>query len=381
MAFIFQRVRSKFWHAGFMDAQGKCRHRSTRSTKRSEAQKIANAFEDAANKQRTARQVRDVISELHLEITGESLISHSVRAFTESWLQSKATVGKSTLVFYKSAVSKFIKFLGTRAECEMTSITREDVTAFRNQVAQTLSPQTVNHNVKCLRMFFRAAREERVISEDPSEFVKSQKKSNTALRRPFTIPELQAVLSVADEEWRSIIRFGIYTGQRLGDIAMLTWRNVDLVREEIRLVTQKTNKTLILPIAAPLLAHLAISSSRTDPDGPIHPIAHSTVLRQGRCANLSNQFADILAAAGLREKKAHRKTSAKDVDGRSAARGASALCFHSVRHTAVSMMKDAGIPEAVVMELVGHDSKQMSAHYTHVGREAMQKAAASLPVL
>jgi hypothetical protein len=44
-------------------------------------------------------------------------------------------------------------------------------------------------------------------------------------------------------------------------------------------------------------------------------------------------------------------------------------------------MKEAGVPEAVVMELVGHDSEQMSAHYTHVGREALEKAAASLPTV
>jgi integrase len=52
-------------------------------------------------------------------------------------------------------------------------------------------------------------------------------------------------------------------------------------------------------------------------------------------------------------------------------RGASTISyelnFHSLRHTAVSLLKDAGIPEAAVMELGGHDSKQMSAHYTHVG--------------
>jgi integrase len=43
------------------------------------------------------------------------------------------------------------------------------------------------------------------------------------------------------------------------------------------------------------------------------------------------------------------------------------------------MLKDAGIPEAVVMELVGHDSTQMSAHYTHVGSDALEKAASALP--
>ncbi|MEI7774126.1 MAG: hypothetical protein WCK17_05070 [Verrucomicrobiota bacterium] len=45
------------------------------------------------------------------------------------------------------------------------------------------------------------------------------------------------------------------------------------------------------------------------------------------------------------------------------------------------MMKAVGAPEAAVMELVGHDSEQMSAHYTHVGQDALKKAAAMLPVL
>ena len=45
------------------------------------------------------------------------------------------------------------------------------------------------------------------------------------------------------------------------------------------------------------------------------------------------------------------------------------------------MMKDAGVPEAAVMELVGHDSEQMSAHYTHVGSDALRKAASYLPEL
>jgi site-specific recombinase XerD len=41
--------------------------------------------------------------------------------------------------------------------------------------------------------------------------------------------------------------------------------------------------------------------------------------------------------------------------------------------------KEAGIPDAVVMELVGHESAAMSHRYTHVGKEALSKAAKSLP--
>ena len=82
-----------------------------------------------------------------------------------------------------------------------------------------------------------------------------------------------------------------------------------------------------------------------------------------------------MAQAGLRKKAPHRSKG----KGRDAKRSSNGLSFHALRHTAVSLLKDAGIPEAVVMELVGHDSEAMSAHYTHTGEEAMRKGAAVLP--
>ena len=115
-----------------------------------------------------------------------------------------------------------------------------------------------------------------------------------------------------------------------------------------------------------------------DPKSPIHPEAYGVNAREGRSATISNQFADMLAAVGLRPHRSHEGTGKK---GRNTRREVNDVSFHSLRHTAVTLLKDAGVPEAVVMEMVGHDSEQMSAHYTHVGREALEKAAASLPDL
>jgi integrase len=50
-----------------------------------------------------------------------------------------------------------------------------------------------------------------------------------------------------------------------------------------------------------------------------------------------------------------------------------------LRHTAVSLLKDAGVPDAVVMALVGHESAAMSHRYTPVGKEALAQAAKTLP--
>ncbi len=381
MASLTKRTTSKFWVACFTDATGRRLKKSTATIERKVAQRIAEAFELSANKRRTARQVRDVIASLHKEISGDDLPSHSFREFAESWLTRKAPeVAPGTLAFYKGAVAKFTTFLGTKADAELAEITTDDVVSFRNHEAKTLAPKTVNHDLKCLRMLFRAGRRDKAIVEDPCEFVSVTKKGAATRRRPFTIPELQAVLSVADDEWKSLILFGLYTGQRLGDLAMLTWHNVDLQRGEIRLVTRKTGKTLSLPIAAPLRKHLENLPASDAPDAPLHARAFAIVTTQGKTGHLSNQFADLLAQAGLREKKAHRKTTEEGV-GRGVGSATGGLSFHCIRHTAVSLMKDAGIPEAAVMELVGHDSEQMSAHYTHVGREALERAAASLPDL
>jgi integrase len=70
-------------------------------------------------------------------------------------------------------------------------------------------------------------------------------------RYQSTFDELRLVLSVADEEWRSMILFGLYTGARLSDVASLTWENVDLAAKELRFIARKTGKTIILPLDAP----------------------------------------------------------------------------------------------------------------------------------
>jgi integrase len=111
-----------------------------------------------------------------------------------------------------------------------------------------------------------------------------------------------------------------------------------------------------------------------DPRAPVHPrAAKSIAANDGRVVDLSNQFGELLISAGLRE-----AGGSKGV-GRSGRRQGQELSFHSLRHTAVSLLKDAGVPDAVVMALVGHNSAAMSQRYTHVGRDALARAAQSLP--
>jgi integrase len=52
--------------------------------------------------------------------------------------------------------------------------------------------------------------------------------------------------------------------------------------------------------------------------------------------------------------------------------------FHDLRHTAVTTMAQAGLPDLTIMAQVGHVSPQMMKHYSHIRRQALNQAAAAL---
>ena len=282
MASLRRKLASKFWWACFSLPNGSRVQRSTKEIDRRKAQRIADTYEEATRNRRTARQVREVIADMHERITGEKLPSITLAVFIESWLAGKrVTTAPATLAFYTTAVSKFLAFLGDEKDREISEITREHITRFRNEEAKTLAPKTVNHDLKCLKGVFKAARRDGVLVEDPAEFVEIVRQVGESNRRPFTIPELQAVLGVADEEWRSLVLMGLYTGQRLGDLARVTWAQVDLVRDEIRLgLSAKTDRRIILPLAVPLRRHLESLPAGDDPHAPLHPRAFEIVARE-----------------------------------------------------------------------------------------------------
>jgi integrase len=174
-----------------------------------------------------------------------------------------------------------------------------------------------------------------------------------------------------------MIKAGLYTGQRLKDIALLTRSQVDLKNHSISLVTGKTGRQQVIPIAKPLLSYLKKLPSTKDAKEPIFPECYKLVKKFGRSGVLSSEFHKIMVKAGLATERSHAETG----KGKSRTRKVSELSFHSLRHTATSMMKNAGVGSAVVQDLVGHESAAVSTQYTHIDDAAKRKALNSLPRL
>src|SRR5262245_49794957 len=182
---------------------------------------------------------------------------------------------------------------------------RDDVLIlrFRDDLASRLSAESVNTRLKIIKQMFKAA-SRRFKIESPAIFVAGVRKDATRAnqRRVFTAPELGRILqSVCGTEWEGMILVGLYTGQRLSDIAMLRWENVDVQRQEIALTTRKTNRRVMIPVGKSLLRYFLGIGSSDDPKTPVFPKAAAQLRRSKdeHVAALSNEFQEILANLGL----------------------------------------------------------------------------------
>ncbi|ACB75219.1 tyrosine-type recombinase/integrase [Opitutus terrae] len=390
MASLRKRLRSPYWFACFYNADGTRAQRSTKQSDKRKALGIANQWERAAKlagqKRLGEAQARRVLSDIYEITNDEPLPSATARDFLTRWAERrKLDTANRTFQAYKQVVRDFLKSLGPRAERDISQISKTDIVTYRDEVLTRTSIATANKSLKYLRVALGAAYKDGLTQDNAASKVDAirRRDDERKQRRPFTLGELKAILANASAEWRGLILFGFYTGQRLSDIANLTWQNLDLEREVIRFVTGKTGRQMEIPIAAPLLAHIETMPASDDPSAPLFPESSSVAAGESADSRLSQHFYDLLVAAGLA--KARRRDKQRDegapAHGRSRRRTVHEISFHSLRHTATSLLKNAGVSEAVAMDIIGHDSEAISRHYTHIETKAKRKALAKLPKL
>jgi integrase len=375
MASLCKKTNCKFWIACFTDKTGVQRQRSTRTLNRTQAMKIANLYEKAAKAERGAAKVQASLAEIVKEITGEGLPTATIRQYAKRFLEAKAPrINPNTLRKYQNAVKSFLDFLGDRAEGQINAVTSSEIYAWQTHELGRVRPNTARLNGRLLREMFKTSITERYRDGDPFEGVKPIK-GEAAIREGFTVEQVKRLLESSESgEWRSMILFGVYTGIRLSDIGQLRWSHLDTIEGVIKFRPAKTDKDLRIPIAAPLLLHIGTLTVSRDAKAFIHPVCATK-----RGAQLSAEFTRIMTHAGLRE--AMTKADRSKGKGRAAQRDRNSLSFHSLRHTYVSLLKNAGAGESVAMALAGHESSAVSSLYTHIDDAAMRSALNRLPNL
>jgi integrase len=362
--------------------------RSTETNNKKQARKICQAWQDAADEGRngtlTVDAARSIIargvSDIFRIVNRNPMPRASIKSWCETWLEAKKVeVEKSSYDRYAGIIERFTRFLGdAKINRDLLTLQASDVALFRDGEAKELAVATANLNVSVLRTCFGEAVRQGLLTVNPALRVKNLKSTEQSKRRAFTMDEIQRILKACAEdiEWRGLILFGLYLGQRLGDLARLTWRAVNLETNEIAFTAKKTGRRIVLPLLKPLVDYLSELPANDDPNAYIFP--HSATVEY--TASLSNQFREILVEAGLVEPRPWECKSSPS-GSRASARATSEISFHSLRHSAVTMLKAAGVSDFMAMQIIGHESSAISRQYSHLSVDDLRRAMERLPDL
>jgi len=277
MACLRNVQHSPYWQAIINLPDGRKTTRSTGTTKKRDALQIAMKFEEATNmgQQGTLveRRARKTIADIYLIANRATLETSSIKQYLQNWLKRKQIENcEATAERYSATLKRFIDYLGSKAEQDISHLNSREISAPRDLFARKLTPSSANLMVKTLRTALnQALRDGFVDTNEKASQVTLIKRLKKAKRRPYTKPEIRKLLKVADFEWRWIILCGLYTGLRIGDIALLTWENLDLVNAVLTLESGKTERRMDIPVAPRLKQYFDELPAGDDPAAPLFP--------------------------------------------------------------------------------------------------------------
>jgi integrase len=191
-------------------------------------------------------------------------------------------------------------------------------------------------------------------------------KAENKVHEPFSREELNYLLQELPRDWADMVRVCLYTGgQRLGDVALMKWEQVDFEKGYIRMTSQKTSRKMIKPLILALQQCL-VERFNERVNQYIFPIQASQVEAYGGTSHLSTEFTQHLQRLGIIQKGAKGR-----IRGR---RNMSEKSFHSLRSTVATFLHAQGVPVYLAQAIVGHSSTAVHSVYIRFDQEAQRQA-------
>jgi integrase len=256
----------------------------------------------------------------------------------------------------------------------LSDISRKAVQKYCLKLIQEkgLARATVNRNLSAWRKYWSYLQALEIASDELTPFSglslpgSSKKAVKAGERRPFKPAEVVMLLGEAekrgDKELADMIRLGMWTGARIEELASLSIDRVNLGEGYIDIADAKTpagwRQVPIHKEVKPTLERLC--GNRKEGYVLVRLGKYKTKNRDGK-----NKYGDRGNAVGKR----FGRLKADLGFGRS-------HVFHSIRRTVITTLENAGVPENVVADIVGHKKKTMTYGLYSGGTELKVKAKA-----
>lgn len=282
----------------------------------------------------------------------------SAGKFLLGWLESRRNK-RGAVERDGVAVRRFLDFLGDGRNMVLTAVNKGMAKDFVERELERVSAGTVIRYVSTLSGAFNVAVDRELIPRNPFRGVMPSKADHQAekqLRGAFTLDEVKMILDRFPGEWPDMVRVCLYTGgQRLGDIATLKWSQIDLEHSFLFMTTQKSRRRMNKPIIDPLrdVLERRLACRVNEFVFPLAAMKHAQA--GGRSDKLSTEFTSLLRQHGIVE------DTSEEVKGDR--HKLASKSFHSLRATAVTVLRLAGVPADLCRFIVGHDSEEIERVY------------------
>ena len=260
----------------------------------------------------------------------------------------------------RHAVEKFGSRVSTVEEVD-----RQSVRDFVNWLStdEKLKNRTIKDNLSTLRVYWNWLVDQSYAPEDsPNPFdnvklpTENRKATAEKVRLPFSIEDIRrlskAIMTGRSDMMKATFQLAIYTGCRIEELTSLESSNV--TDDTIQIVRAKTAAgNRIIPIhdaIKPLVAELKAQGNKY--------LLPDLVSNQygARSPAMSKQFGKVKTKLGF--------------DSR--------YVFHSIRATVATQFEQAGVPEGIAADILGHDKPTMSYGVYSGGTSMEQKREAVL---
>jgi integrase len=348
------------WHADYLDERRGRKRRSTGTSDKAAAERIAKKWE--ADAQLLSEGVRNA--------TTENLATHAARPIVEhidAFIEFRATKGGTEN--HRNRTRKHIEeFVDAGGWKTIADIKAEDVTAQVAKIKATgKSARTIENRLQSIKSFTRWLNQQHRLQLDPLSMItkpnpKTDRRHERRMLLPDEWPWLQRAVEMSTRlrngmepaERLILYRTAIQTGLRAGELRGLTRGKLILSADPPHILCKpagtKNRKPAKQYIDAALAADLDAHVARKHPKAPVFAIVSSQ--------ELSQTIEDDLKEARTLWVKSLRS------DERTAAVESDFLCksnhegehlvFHSLRHTCGAWLSLAGEHPKTVQTVMRH---------------------------
>ena len=267
----------------------------------------------------------------------KDLSANDINVFMDEYLNVRSRVSENTYNTARAVTARFecfLKTVGIKSISELTIKVLDDYIDYLD-----LAPKTVHNHLKELKIMLKRAVVDDLLDINPAEHVTLPKIVKQDLHRMLEPIDLQTIFEGANS-YKLYYEFLYYTGLRAGDVAMLTYGDIDFNRNSITCLIRKSKRFHELPLAKELL----VKVKQAKKEDPLFPTLHAVTERK-----LNDN---------LKKPRFYMQALLK-------AEGRPSATLHSFRTTFNNTLRDLGLDMDDRRQLMTHSSSETTKIYTH----------------